>query len=116
MILIFQRLSILAFRYEHKIVRATDVNWHEPFSTDFSFFEGICRYSPRDLALSITDNVAIFFYHLSVADVCGHTARIRDIGRHWSTLANEIAECAVADIDLVPRLLRIAEVRWYPLA
>jgi hypothetical protein len=65
------------------------------------------------VATSITEEVARLFYYLSAADVCGHTAHLRDIGRHWSTLADEIAECAVADEDLVPRLLRIAEVRPY---
>lgn len=116
LISIFQRLSILSFRYDQKIVRATEVDWHEPFPTHFSFFEDVCRSSLQVLTTSITEDVAALFYHVSPADVCDHTTRLRHIGRHWSTLADKIAECAVADDDLVPRLLRIAEVRRYPVA
>jgi hypothetical protein len=115
LISIFQRLSILSFRYDRNIVRATEVDWHEPFPTHFSFFEDVCRSGLQVLTTSITEDVAALFYHVSPADVCDHTTHLRHIGRHWSTLADEIAECAVADDGLVPRLLRIAEVRRYPV-
>lgn len=111
LILILQRLSILSFRYDRKIVRATEVDWHKPFPTHFSFFEDVCRFRLQALTTSITEDVAALFYHVSPADVCDQRTGLRDIGRHWSTLADEIAECAVAEDELVPRLLRIAEVR-----
>lgn len=112
---ILQRLSILSFRYDHSIVRATEVDWHKPFLTDFSFFEAVCRSDLQVLTTSITEDAVALFSGASPADACAPAARLLYISRHWSTLATRFAECAVADNELVPRLLRMAEVRWNPI-
>jgi hypothetical protein len=112
--LIFQRLSILASRYESKIVRATDVDWHNPFSTEHSFFDAIHR--PRDLAKSITKHVSTLFTtlicNISITDILNNTNYTREIGVHWTTLSEETTACANANKDLIPWLLILAEVRW----
>jgi hypothetical protein len=108
----FQHLSILASRYEYKVVRATDVDWGEPFSVSFSFFENTLLISPKELAVSITDHVAGLFSCISVEDILRHTARMSSVGAHWSTLSEEVTACAVTTEDAEQYFVSVAEVFW----
>jgi hypothetical protein len=105
----FQHLSILASRYEHKVVHASDVDWRNPFSTSFSFFESTHQCSPKELAMSITDDVATLFSRISVDDVLRRTPRMSSIGAHWSTLSDEVTACTIT-MRGVEFFLLLAEV------
>ena len=106
---IFQRLSILNSRYR-SITHAVDVDWLQPFSVDFDFFNDTQQYSPGDLAVRITKEVTTLFSLLSPAAIIDYSRPVHDIGVHWSALCEDTTACAVTDRTLVPYLAKLAEV------
>jgi hypothetical protein len=61
-------------------VRGVEVDWHRPFSTEFSLLDDIERCSnPEDLAKSITDSVAPLFCKVSMVDVVNYGTSVKAI-------------------------------------
>jgi hypothetical protein len=61
-------------------VRGVKVNWHKPFSTEFSLLDDIKRCSnPEDLVKPITDSMAALFYKVSIADVVYYNTSVKAI-------------------------------------
>jgi hypothetical protein len=106
----FQYLSILASRYEYKIIRATDVNWHKPFSTSFSFFESTRKCSQQELAISLTRTVAKLLICFSAQDILSHTARVRRVGEQWTSLCEDVRACAAIMEEAEQYFLTLAQV------
>jgi hypothetical protein len=109
-IYLFKLLAILATSFKYKIVGATDVNWCNPFSTEFSFFGQIQRYHPEELAVSIASPVIDLFYYVFAADMLGETARTKSIGANWAALSEDVAVCFNTDRNLATDLMQLAEV------
>ena len=110
---ILKRLSILHTRFEDKIVHGVEVDWHKPFSTEFSLLDDIERCSnPEDLAKSITYSVAALFYRVSTADVVYYSTTIKVIITRWLKLSDDVMALFTADPDLAPYLMKFASVYW----
>ncbi|KAF8847274.1 hypothetical protein BDZ45DRAFT_343715 [Acephala macrosclerotiorum] len=104
---ILKRLSILHTRFEDKIVRGVEVDWHKPFSTEFSLLDDIERCSnPEDLAKPITDSVAALFCKVSIADVVHYGTSVKAITTQWSKLSDDVMALFTADPDLTPYLMK----------
>ena len=94
-------------------MRGVEVDWHKPFSTEFSLLDDIERCSnPEDLAKSITDSVAALFYKVSMADVVDYSTSVKAITTRWSKLSDDVMALFIADPDLAPYLMKFASVRW----
>jgi hypothetical protein len=94
-------------------VRGIEVDWHNPFSIEFSLLDDIERYSsPGDLAKSITDSVAALFCRVSMADVVHHGASVKAITTRWSKLSDDVMACFIADPGLAPYMMKLASVCW----
>src|SRR5437016_1420621 len=107
-----KQLAYLAERYKYTIARASDVDWRSPFLMDCSFMEAIAE--PKDLAESETNNVEEAFRNLSAADILDpHSKRMRSLASRWSTLSDNVAALIAADLELVPSVMKLAEVRFY---
>jgi hypothetical protein len=108
---VVRKLSILDTRFKLKVVHKADVNWPTPFSTEFSFWESIKKNSPEVLAKSNTNFVSDLYSRVSPRDLLCHTKFIKEIGKVWSDLVDEILACLIADGKLTSYFIDFAEVR-----
>ena len=88
---------------------ATEVDWHNPFSTEFSFLEAIER--PECLGKSITDDISKIYRQLSPADFLDNDRRLLGyLGVKWSLICDDATACLKVDSSLEPYLKRLADV------
>ena len=108
---LIQRLSILHTRFESKILLGDGTFYPLPFSTDFSFWDKIQSGPPKDLAISNTVQVIELFHRISPAGIIGNDDHLRDIGRSWLRLCEDVEESLVADRNLEGYFSDVAKVR-----
>jgi hypothetical protein len=106
---VVQKFSILDTRFKLKVINETDVNWPSPLSTDFSFWEGVQRKSPEDLAKSNTKFVSSLYFAISPRDILCDSKYIKDIARLWSDLSDDVLACLIVNGELTSYFLNFAE-------
>jgi hypothetical protein len=111
---VVRKLSILHTRFELQVLFATDINWPEPFSTDFSFWESIQGHSAWDLAKSNTKHVKRLYSQISVADLLRDSKYTKGIEKQWSAYSLDILACLNVDRNVAVYVIDLAEVRRIP--
>lgn len=104
-------LTVLDARFQDKILNRPTFDWRNPFSTKLSFLKDVSRFSPEDLAISITRFDIDMFLHISIADSVDHNSTFFNvITKRNSTLSNDITECLIADPNLTEYMLNLRNV------
>jgi hypothetical protein len=69
---------------------------------------------PKDSAESETNDVKEAFRNLSSTDILApRSKRMRSLGSRRSTLSDNVAALVAADLELVPYVIKLAEVCCY---
>ena len=106
-----KRFSILNIRFGYAILRTADFDWHKLLSTQFSLLDGIESKNPENLADSITASVTALFRGVSMANVLTYGPSVKAITANWSDMSDDVAACLIADPNLAPYMMELAEVR-----
>lgn len=90
------------------------MNWPKPFSTNFSFWENVQSDSSEHLAKSNTEFVGDLYFDVSSKDLLCHSEYMKDIGRLWSDLVDDILACLIVDGKLTSYFMDFAEASRNP--
>lgn len=108
-----RRQNILGALHQD-ILNRLDENWDGLLSANFSFLEDVQHYTPRELAVKLTDedydDYWNFLLALYLSPAKGVLLELRNKVTKWGSLKKAVKTCAIACPDLVGRISKTAKV------